>query len=57
MCRALKVHRSGYYAWDAAKSDVEYIEVFYNCKRRHGYLNQMSQMAFAALQTRTIVIV
>jgi putative transposase len=34
-----------------AKSDVfEYIEMFYNRKRRHGYLNQMSPMAFEALQ-------
>ena len=38
-----------------AKSDVfEYIEMFYNCKRRHGYLNQMSPMAFETLQTGSI---
>jgi len=27
--------------------------MFYNRKRRHGYLNQMSPMAFEALQTGT----
>jgi putative transposase len=33
-----------------AKSEIfEYIEVFYNRKRRHSYLNQMSPMAFEKL--------
>jgi putative transposase len=38
-----------------AKSEIfEYIEVFYNRKRRHNsYLNQMSPMAFEKLQIGT----
>ncbi|HEC60555.1 MAG TPA: IS3 family transposase [Methylophaga sp.] len=37
-----------------AKSEIfEYIEVFYNRKRRHSYLNQMSPMAFEKLQIGT----
>jgi putative transposase len=29
---------------------LEYIEVFYNRKRRHSHLNQMSPMIFEKLQ-------
>lgn len=37
-----------------AKSEIfEYIEVFYNRKRRHSYLNHMSPMAFEKLQIGT----
>jgi len=37
-----------------AKSEIfEYIEVFYNRKRGHSYLNQMSPMAFEKLQIGT----
>ena len=46
-----KIKNRIYNTREEAKSDVfEYIEMFYNRKRRHGYLNQMSPMAFEALQ-------
>lgn len=47
-----KIKNRIYNTREEAKSDVfEYIEMFYNRKRRHGYLNQMSPMAFEALHT------
>jgi len=46
-----KIKNRIYNKREEAKSDVfEYIEMFYNRKRRHGYLNQTSPMAFEALQ-------
>ena len=46
-----KIKNRIYNTREEAKSDVfEYIEMFYNRKRRHGYINQMSPMAFEALQ-------
>jgi len=46
-----KIKNRIYNKREEAKSDVfEYIEMFYNRKCRHGYLNQMSPMAFEALQ-------
>ena len=49
-----KIKNRLYNTREEAKSDVfEYIEMFYNRKRRHGYVNQMSPMAFEALQTGT----
>lgn len=39
---------------EEAKSDIfDYIEGFYNRKRRHSHLNQVSPMAFEALQNGT----
>ena len=43
MCRMLQVSRSGYYAWLA-----EYIEVFYNRRRRHSSLGYMSPEEYEA---------
>ena len=50
-----KIKNRIYNTREEAKSDVfEYIEMFYDRKRCHGYLNKMSPMAFEALQTGTI---
>ncbi len=39
---------------EEAKAEIfEYIEVFYNRKRRHSHLNQMSPMQFEQLQIGT----
>jgi putative transposase len=47
-----RIKRKIYATREEAKSEIfEYIEVFYNRKRRHSHLNQMSPMAFEALQT------
>ena len=46
-----RIKRKIYATREEAKSDIfEYIEVFYNRKRRHSHLNQMSPMAFEQLQ-------
>ena len=46
-----RIWRSIYPTREVAKSEIfDYIEVFYNRKRRHRYLNQMSPMAFEKLQ-------
>lgn len=46
-----RIRRMIYATREQAKSDLfEYIEVFYNRKRRHSHLNQMSPMAFEQLQ-------
>ena len=46
-----RIRRSIYPTREEAKSEIfDYIEVFYNRKRRHSYLNQMSPMAFEKLQ-------
>ena len=43
--------RKIYSTREEAKSEVfEYIEVFYNRKRRHSHLNQLSPMVFEKLQ-------
>ena len=50
-----KIKNRIYNTREEAKSDVfEYIEMFYNRKCRHDYLNQMSPMVFEALQTASI---
>jgi len=42
-----RVNRVNYRTRADAQSDVfEYIEVFYNRKRRHGYLGNISPVAF-----------
>lgn len=42
-----RVKRKIYATREEARSDIfDYIEVFYNRKRRHSYLNQMSPLAF-----------
>lgn len=47
-----RIKRKIYTTREEAKSEIfEYIEVFYNRKRRHSHLNQMSPMAFEELQT------
>lgn len=46
-----RIKRKIYATREEAKSEIfEYIEVFYNRKRRHSHLNQMSPMAFEKLQ-------
>lgn len=37
----------------AQSESFEYIEVFYNRKRRHSHLNQLSPMAFELLQVES----
>ena len=46
-----RVKRKIYASREEAKSEIfEYIEVFYNRKRRHSHLNQLSPMEFEKLQ-------
>lgn len=46
-----RVKRKIYVTREEARADLfDYIEVFYNRKRRHSYLNQMSPMAFEYLR-------
>ena len=48
------IRKNIYPTREEAKSDLfDYIEVFYNHKRRHSYLKQIRPMAFEKLQTRT----
>ena len=47
-----RIKRRIYASRQDARSDVfDYIEVFYNRKRRHSHLDQMSPHAFEQLQT------
>ena len=47
-----RIRRKIYATREEAKSEIfDYIEVFYNRKRRHSHLDQLSPMAFEALQT------
>ena len=49
-----QIKRKIYVSREEAKSELfEYIEVFYNRKRRHSHLNQMSPMMFEKLQNRS----
>ena len=49
-----RIKRKIYATREEAKSEIfEYIEVFYNRKRRHSHLNQMSPMEFEKLQIGT----
>ena len=46
-----RVKRKIYATREEARSDIfDYIEVFYNRKRRYSYLNQMSPLAFEQRQ-------
>ncbi|MFZ6676245.1 IS3 family transposase, partial [Undibacterium sp. Xuan67W] len=46
-----RVRRKIYATREEARSDIfDYIEVFYNRKRRHSHLNQMSPLAFEQQQ-------
>ena len=46
-----QIKRKIYVSREEAKSEIiEYIEVFYNRKRRHSHLNQLSPMMFEKLQ-------
>jgi putative transposase len=46
-----RVKRKIYATREEAKSEIfEYIEVFYNRKRRHSHLNQLSPMVYEQLQ-------
>ena len=46
-----RIKRKIYLTRDEARSDIfDYIEIFYNRKRRHSYCDQMSPMAFEKLQ-------
>ncbi|MFM9912798.1 MAG: IS3 family transposase [Methylophilaceae bacterium] len=46
-----RIRRKIYPTREEAKSEIfDYIEMFYNRKRRHSHLNQMSPMAFEALE-------
>jgi transposase InsO family protein len=48
---AAPVRRKIYATREEARSDIfDYIEVFYNRKRRHSHLNQMSPLAFEQQQ-------
>jgi len=50
-----KIKNQIYNTKEEAKAEVfDYIEVFYNRKRRHSYLNQLSPMAFEALQIGSV---
>lgn len=47
-----RIRRKIYSTREEAKSEIfDYIEVFYNRKRRHSHLNQLSPMAFEELET------
>ena len=47
-----RVKRKIYVTREEAKSEIfEYIEVFYNRKRWHSHLDQLSPMAFEQLQS------
>lgn len=47
--KAERIRKKIYPTRDDARSDVfEYIEVFYNQKRRHGHLNLVSPATFEA---------
>ena len=47
-----RIKRKVYATREEAKSEIfEYIEVFYNRKRRHSHLNQLSPMVFEKLQS------
>ena len=49
-----RIRRKIYSTREEAKSEIfEYIEVFYNRKRRHSHLNQLSPMVFEKLQNRS----
>ena len=49
-----RIKRKIYITREEAKSEIfEYIEVFYNRKRRHSHLNQLSPMVFEQLQIGT----
>ena len=54
----VRVNRTRYLTQDEAKADVfDYIERFYNRKRRHGYLGNISPAAFekrANVQLQTV---
>ena len=42
-----RIKRKIYTTWQDARSDVfDYIEMFYNPKRRHGFNNQLSPVEF-----------
>ena len=46
-----RIKRKIYSTREEAKSEIfEYIEVFYNRKRRHSHLNQLSPVKFEKLQ-------
>ena len=46
-----RIKRKIYSTREEAKSEIfEYIEVFYNRKRRHSHLNQLSPVEFEKLQ-------
>ena len=46
------IHGAGYITRDQAKGDiVNFIEMFYNCRRRHSYLGYMSPMDWERLAT------
>jgi putative transposase len=46
-----RIKRKIYATREDAKSEIfEYIEVFYNRKRRHSHLNQLSPMVFENMQ-------
>ena len=47
-----RIKRKIYATREEAKSEIfEYIEVFYNRKRRHSHLDQLSPMTFEKLQS------
>ena len=49
-----RVKRKIYATREEAKSEIfEYIEVFYNRKRLHSHLNQLSPMVFEQLKNGT----
>jgi len=42
-----RIKQKIYSTREAAKADIfDYVEVFYNCQRRHSHLQQMSPLAF-----------
>jgi len=46
-----RVHRRTYATRDAARADIfDYIEAFYNSRRRHSTLGQVSPMEFERTQ-------
>jgi putative transposase len=53
-----RIRQHVYPTWEAARSDVfNYIEIFYNSKRRHGFNDQLSPVEYEKRFTERLVSV